>query len=129
VNFNPWLAWPGIGTAPFGGAVTQSIAPWTSLFSPQVEVNFAGTPTIEADVVANVASYGRQIGWLTEAVLAIAGSSDAPEVQKLRELNERVQQVKAQHRADAETNAREHLERLRTLDPDAFERLMRSYRT
>ena len=55
---------------PFSGAVNQAItAPW---FSPSYTVNYAGDPTVEHRVVSEVASYGRQLGWLDEIVLALA---------------------------------------------------------
>ena len=50
--------------SPLSGDVTQRItAPW---FSPSLTVNYAGDPVVEDRVVTEVASYGRQIGWLTE---------------------------------------------------------------
>ena len=48
---------------PLSGDVNQRItAPW---FSPSVTVNYAGDAAVEDRVVTKVASYGRQLGWLT----------------------------------------------------------------
>src|SRR2546429_8700244 len=50
--------------APLSGNVAQRItAPW---FSPSLTVNYAGDPAVEDRVVTEVASYGKQLGWLTE---------------------------------------------------------------
>jgi hypothetical protein len=57
----------------------------------RVEVNFAGNADIERDVVARVASYGKQLGILTEAVLALAsGTADERKTRigRLREIAE-----------------------------------------
>ena len=49
--------------APWSGDVAQRItAPW---FSPSLTVNYAGDPEVEDRVVTEVASYGKQLGWLT----------------------------------------------------------------
>lgn len=47
---------------PLSGNVTQDINPVTSWLSPQVAFNFAGKREVEADVVSNIASYGKQLG-------------------------------------------------------------------
>ena len=63
---NPFSFFP----LPGSGPVTQDLLDhW---FSPAVTYNFAGDATIEKQVVESVASYGRQIGWLNEVVLALA---------------------------------------------------------
>jgi len=43
----------------------------TRWWSPNVTVNYAGNPAVERDVIENVASYGKQIGWLNEIVTAL----------------------------------------------------------
>jgi hypothetical protein len=43
-------------------------------FSPHITLNAAGDPAMEAALVNGVASYGRQLGILTDAVLALANS-------------------------------------------------------
>jgi len=56
--------------APWSGDVAQRItAPW---FSPSLTVNHAGDPAVEDRVVTEVASYGKQLGWLTEIAIALA---------------------------------------------------------
>ena len=98
MNFNPWLfGWPS-GRGALGGDVTQSISPLTNLFSPQIEFNFKGDRGTEADVVANVASYGKQLGWLIEAVLALADHSDPEAIERIRRLEADVKRVKDRER-------------------------------
>jgi len=71
-NFDPfWIfRWP------FSGNVNERItAPW---FSPSLTVNYAGDARIEDRVVTEVASYGKQLGWLTEIAIALAKKQDPP---------------------------------------------------
>lgn len=125
---NPWMPWLSAMTKlPFGGDVTQAIAPYTNWFSPTIELDFAGDRRIEADVVANVASYGKQLGILTEAVLALAGDARSPEVERLRDVAERVEACKEAHRQSLEEAAKSALEALRARDPAAFARLLGAY--
>src|SRR5688572_23507089 len=89
-DYDPW--W--MLRFPFSGAVKQRItAPW---FSPSLTVNYAGDPAIEDRVVTEVASYGRQIGWLTEITLALASSKELPAdaLEKLRKACDRIEAIK-----------------------------------
>ena len=125
---NPWMPWlSAMARLPFGGDVTQAISPQTSWFSPTFELDFAGDRRIEADVVAHVASYGKQLGILTEAVLALAGDRQPPEVERLRRVAERVEACKRAHLDSLEDTARRALESLKERDPDAFVRLVAAY--
>lgn len=89
-------AWPVTFTSPFGGAVTQSILPLT--FNNQV--SYAGSPEIESRIVADIASFGRQIGIISEALVELAGAtgSGGPKVARLRTLMAEIEDLKAQHR-------------------------------
>lgn len=55
---------------PLSGDVRQDISPY---FSMEIE----GIPEVEYEVVTTVASYGKQLGKLTEAVLRLAEEIDA----------------------------------------------------
>ena len=126
---NPWFfGWPPFGQNAFSGDLSQWISPHTTWLSPQIELNFAGNRNIEAEVISNVASYGRQLGWLVEAVLAMAGGTRSEALDNLRTLDAKVAVVKAKHLTDVESTAREKLDELRKLDPDALQRLVNSYR-
>jgi|SRR5690606_6213036 len=125
---NPWMPWLSAMTKlPFGGDVAQAISPYTNWFSPTIELDFAGDRRIEADVVANVASYGKQLGIVTEAILALAGDDRSPDVERLRQLASRVEACKQMHRRSLEETARQALESLKDRDPDALARVVADY--
>ena len=70
-NFDPfWIfRWP------FSGNVNERItAPW---FSPSLTVNYAGDAKIEDRVVTEVASYGKQLGWLSRTTLRLLANAVA----------------------------------------------------
>src|SRR3981189_360190 len=46
----------------------------TRWWSPTVTMNFAGNPAVEHEVTEDVASYGRQIGWLNDIVTALVAT-------------------------------------------------------
>src|SRR5215475_5683790 len=80
--------------SPLSGDVNQRItAPW---FSPSLTVNYAGDPIIEDRVVTEVASYGRQLGWLTEIALALAQGKPPPAktVQSLENASAAIESIK-----------------------------------
>jgi hypothetical protein len=111
---------------PLSGDVTQRItAPW---FSPAVTVNYAGDPVIEDRVVTEVASYGKQIGWLSEIALALANHQPAP-AETLRRLEEAIQKIETikmevqQSSLDAANSA---LDRLQRDDPEGYQKLLRT---
>jgi hypothetical protein len=67
---------------PFSGDVTQSILPWTWLFNPvgsqvglvNIEMGRSANPEVEQEVLKEVASYGRQLGRLEDALLALVAA-------------------------------------------------------
>jgi hypothetical protein len=125
----PWDLWmSALSRMPLSGDVTQAIAPLTNWFSPTVEMNFAGNRKIEGDVVANVASYGKQLGLLTDAVLALGKGNEAPPVQELRKLAAQIEERKRRHKDDLQQQARSALETLRKADPDALKRLLADFK-
>src|SRR6266478_6017856 len=84
--------------APWSGDVAQRItAPW---FSPSLTVNYAGDPAVEDRVVTEVASYGKQLGWLTEIAIALAEGRPLPE-ETLRRLEKATKDIDANERASA----------------------------
>lgn len=68
------------GSAPFSGGVSQTINPWSwmakvmgnqfSLFT--VNLGRSSAPEVEADILENVGSYGRQLGRLSDVVEVLA---------------------------------------------------------
>ena len=110
---------------PLSGDVNQRItAPW---FSPALTVNYAGDPVIEDRVVTEVASYGRQIGWLTEIAVALAKNEPPPEetLRRLEQASHDIDAIKKDvHRSSLDA-ANAALDRLEHDDRAAYERLMR----
>ena len=95
-------------TNPFFNMFPVTAGNWQTIdtrwWSPTVSVNFAGNPAVEREVTEDVASYGRQIGWLGDIVLALAEaggeevikrkSAAADSLIKLRQAQERIQEIK-----------------------------------
>jgi len=113
---------------PLSGDVNQRItAPW---FSPSLTVNYAGDPVIEDRVVTEVASYGRQLGWLSEIALALANKKAIPEdaLHKLEEAGERIKAIKKEVQGSALDVATKALDRLEREQPADYEKLLRGRR-
>jgi hypothetical protein len=112
---------------PFSGAVNQAITtPW---FSPSYTVNYVGDPTIEQRVVSEVASYGRQLGWLDEIVLALAAGKELPPetqetVKQLRRASDEIKKIKEEVQRSALEEANDALDRLEREQPRQYERLL-----
>ena len=100
---------------PLSGNVTQSINPWTWLFNPvgsqiglvNIELGQSSNPAVEEEVLSDVASYGKQLGRIEDALLALLAhfhperKLTADEQKALRELKAIVTDVaavKAKHR-------------------------------
>src|SRR5262249_49917781 len=98
--------------------------PW---FSPSLTVNYAGDAHVEDRVVTEVASYGRQLGWLNEITLALATNKPVPAetLRQLEQASERIKAIKDESRASALDAAKKALDRLQRLQPDDYERLVR----
>jgi hypothetical protein len=119
---------------PFAGGNWQTID--TNWWSPNISVNFAGNAGIEREVNEDVASYGRQIGWLNEIVLALATAPGALDVDpaardalhKLKRAQAEIEKIKKRRKATALDKAREALSELGKADQDAYARLVRSLR-
>ena len=119
-NLTPWTPFPSLTD------LMQNIS--TNWFSPTVEYNFAGNRAIEADIVSNVASYGRQLGVLTEAVLEIAKSDKGPAMIRLKELADTIKTRKEERQASLEEELRRKLDNLEKSEPDTLRRLLLRYR-
>lgn len=109
--------WPFDLYLPFSGA-TQSINPgWFN-----TTITYAGDAQIESRVISDVASYGKQIGILSEALLELAGADAHGEaVERLRTVVAEIEAIKRRHReriADRVTDALQSLERLEPAKAD-----------
>ena len=110
---------------PWSGNVTQRItAPW---FSPSLTVNYAGDPEVEDRVVTEVASYGKQLGWLTEIAIALATGQPVPPetLHCLEKAKVEIEAIKNQVRASAVEAAKNALDRLERDDPAQYGKLLR----
>jgi hypothetical protein len=92
--------------------------------------NYAGNPQIEKDVVEKVASYGKQLGILTEAVLSLAG--DPPKdgedpIARLRAMDAKIEALKTLNKASLAAQAEAAMKRLAKAEPDAAQRIAAVY--
>lgn len=118
--------WPIAQLVP--GTVAQSILPgWGST---NVTVNYQGSPDVETEVVRDVASFGRQIGWLSEIVLELCKThppqGEAKEAEaKLRAAAKRIKAIKDRREESARIEATEALERFRKEHPQRYALFLR----
>ena len=115
--------------APWSGNVAQRItAPW---FSPSLTVNYAGDAAVEDRVVTEVASYGKQLGWLTEIVIASANGQPLPTetLARLEKAARKIDAIKEQSRASAIEAANNALDRLERDNPAQYNELLRERRS
>lgn len=121
----------GLFNFPGAGGNWQEIM--TRFWSPNISVNFAGNAAVEREVNENVASYGRQIGWLNEVVLALCadapvqdGTEAGDALSKMKAAQKRIKAIKARRKTDALECARDALKTLQTEDASAYRHLLRS---
>lgn len=95
----PWLFfWAPQFHLPFGGSVAQRIEPNTNWFFDSI-ANTAGNPTIERKAF-EVASYGRQLGLITEVLIDLAakappGSERGQQsLARLRDIQSKIEGIK-----------------------------------
>jgi hypothetical protein len=128
----PWLWIYAPRTSwPWSGAVTQgfSLDAFFRAIAPS-----AGDPDIEHRVF-DEASYGKQLGWLTDIVVDAMGhlpppppKSDAEDsLKKLRDLHEKIKGIKAEHVTDSANAAIAALNRLKAESLDEFRRVLEPY--
>lgn len=104
---------PYIFRLPFSGDVTQEITP--RFLSPDIK----GSPEIEARVVRDVASYGKQLGKVLEALQALSEKTKVP-LPEIDELVAGVERVKAETKDSLRDEAEAALERLKAVDEAAW---------
>jgi hypothetical protein len=101
---------------PLSGNVAQSI------LSPAITVNYAGDASVEERIASDVASNGKQIGWLNEIVLALAEQRqpDPHTVARLAQAIKDIEDIKQRMKKSALGNAVDALDQLQTEAPDAY---------
>jgi hypothetical protein len=102
---------------PLSGNVTQSINPWNWVFNPSggqfglvnISLGQSSNPAVEEEVLSDVASYGKQLGRIEDALLLLIGRAErAGELSEdekqafgaLKELVGQIATVKAKHGAE-----------------------------
>ena len=123
-GFDPF----GMFRMPLSGDVNQRItAPW---FSPSLTVNYSGDAVVEDRVVTKVASYGRQLGWLTEIAIALANNEPVPEdtLHRLEQASRDIEAIKKEVRPGARQEADKALDRLQREQPVEYDELLRQRR-
>ncbi len=99
---------------PLSGNVSQTINPWTWLFNPvgsqvglvNIELGKSSDPGTEEEILTDVASYGRQLGRIGEAMLVLLDhfaparaltQDESKAIKDLRELLAEIHTVKQKH--------------------------------
>ena len=113
---------------PFGGSVTQRIEP--DFFS---NINAAaGNGEVEREAV-DVASYGRQLGLISEVLLSMASkdtvtrATGEESLARLKVIYDKVEDVKRRHQASELETARLALVKLQQSDPAALAALVQGF--
>jgi hypothetical protein len=121
-----WWQWPFLNFAP--RELTQPILPGWQFHG--LEINFAGEPQIEKEVVEKVASYGKQLGIVTDALLSLAGDAPAEKearLERLRGIAAEIDKIKAGHKGDLAATARKAMESRGKKDAKAAREIAASY--
>lgn len=124
-HFNPTLHFP------WSGALRQDIAPETDWFFGQIRAG-TGDAETEREVFRNVASYGKQIGILSDVVSALieaapAAVQDNAAVAQLKSIRVRVDTIKDKRGQSRIDDARALIEKLQREAPQAFTDLMSEF--
>jgi hypothetical protein len=99
---------------PLSGNVSQSINPWTMLFNPvgsqvglvNIDLGQSSQPEVEQEVLTDVASYGKQIGRIEDALIVLLDhfnptrpltDQEQRAVDDLRDLVSKVKDVKQRY--------------------------------
>jgi type II secretory pathway component HofQ len=103
---------------PLSGDVVQTISPWTAFMSPigsqiglvNVTVGQSSEPAVEADVLSDVAGYGKQLGRIEDALVVLLEhfhpvtpltADEAEAIDDLKEMLDRIASAKEKHKRKA----------------------------
>ena len=124
----PWLfLWAPQLQLPFSGDVAQRIEPRTQWFFDGID-STSGDPVIERKAF-EVASYGRQLGLLTELLLDMAAQTPPRTPagrearQRLRKIQAQIEQLKTDDATTQVEAVEAGLQRLKTRHTAEYERL------
>lgn len=124
VHFN----WSPVVHYPWSGGVEQSIAPSTDWFFGSIAAG-GGNARIEQRVFEEVASYGKQLGLITEVLLDLADAevmSDQARqsLTRLKEIAGRIEEIKTTERVTKHERLKDSLLSLRESDRPSFDSLL-----
>jgi hypothetical protein len=103
---------------PLSGDVVQAISPWTAFMSPigsqlgliNVTIGQSEDPAVEADVLSDVASYGKQLGRIEDVLVVLLAhfhpaapltKEETAAIDDLKEMLGRIADVKDKHGREA----------------------------
>jgi hypothetical protein len=103
---------------PLSGDVLQAINPWKVFTSPigsqmgvfNVQIGQSSEPAVEAEVLSDVASYGKQLGRVGDALVVLLNhfhprtplsEEEAAAIDDLKEMLARIADVKSKHKRKA----------------------------
>ena len=125
----PWLFfWAPQFHFPFSGSVAQNIEPDTQWFFDAI-APAAGNARIEKQAF-EVASYGRQLGLISEVLIDLAekvapDSAEAQQsLQRLKTIREEIEQLKADDASELVEDIKSKLARLKQVQKDNFPALL-----
>lgn len=115
----PFDLWAAILKAPFSGdvQVNQEIQPrfWSS--------DLKGIPEIEDRIQTEVASFGKQLGKIIEALLVLSHETGI-KLNEIEKINAEVAEVKKNSKEAIRAEAVDALERLRKVDEGAWRQVI-----
>lgn len=129
----PWLwYWSPVIHFPWSGNLAQDIEPYTNWFSALIPPQ-AGDAVLEKKAVS-VASYGKQLGLITEVLLDVVGrsglSSDQAlaSLEKLKAIKSDIEALKSKEYALRADDLLAQVERFQSLGGEAYEALAKNLR-
>lgn len=127
----PWLwFWAPQIHFPWSGAVSQNIEPRAAWFFEHIPEN-AGDAAIEARVT-ELASYGKQLGLVTEALIGVAEKSEPTSakaidaLERLKKLQASIEAIKDQEYATTTERLLKEIQRLRRRGGAEYEELAKA---
>ncbi|MBF9002497.1 type 1 glutamine amidotransferase family protein [Vibrio nitrifigilis] len=124
---NPWFA--SNFNFPLSGSVNQDLSPEYFFNSIKKE---NGNGDIEKAIFNSGASYGRQIGIISDVLSEIIAQiqlPDSTEVQKFKQLQENINKIKEIKHDGLEQHAESILDKLKENDPKTLNKLLKKYQS
>ncbi|MEL7026596.1 MAG: hypothetical protein AAGO57_05100 [Pseudomonadota bacterium] len=110
--------WSPTVNFPLSGDVTQDI-------DPMFGVEIKGIVEIERTVLTDVASYGKQLGKVLEALLILA--DDPKKLPEIKQLVDDIEEVKRDAKDTMQKRAKDALDRLKEIDPEGHAAFIATY--